>query len=238
MSPFVRPQLSASATLVSYSPRGRGRLRESSVVQLPKVDSTFAEEAVIARQIVESIRQGSREAEGKMVARYSRGLRYLLARRLGDDERARDLLQETFCIAIEKLRRIELENPERLAGYLRGIAVRVAQNAARKKVREPLPVDNDLVTAMADQAPSALRRVAAEEAGVAVRKVLDELPQSRDRELLLRLYVYDQDREEICRALGLSRLHFNRVLYRAKARLKKLLEEMDPAMERGSGDES
>ena len=46
----------------------------------------------------------------------------------------------------------------------------------------------------------------------------------RDRDLLIRFYVYDQDKQEICRALGLDSLHFNRVLFRAKARFRKILE--------------
>ena len=50
------------------------------------------------------------------------------------------------------------------------------------------------------------------------------MPVERDRDLLIRLYVYDQDKEEICRELGLDSLHFNRVLFRAKGRFKKILE--------------
>ena len=47
----------------------------------------------------------------------------------------------------------------------------------------------------------------------------------RDREILRRFYVEDQDKEDICRALNLDSLHFNRVLFRAKKRFRKLLEK-------------
>jgi DNA-directed RNA polymerase specialized sigma24 family protein len=51
------------------------------------------------------------------------------------------------------------------------------------------------------------------------------MPVERDRELLIRFYVHDQDKQKICRELGLKSLHFNRVLFRAKNRFRKLLEE-------------
>ena len=160
-----------------------------------------------------------------MVDRYSRGLRYLLVRRIGDDERARDLLQETFCIAIEKLRNKPLDSPERLAGYLRGIAIRVALNAGRRRSREPYPIDTQAVSAIPDHEPRQFQQIAKEQTTSAVHKLLNAMPVERDRELLIRLYVYDQDRKEICRALGLDSLHFNRVLFRAKGRFRKILEE-------------
>ena len=118
-----------------------------NVIEFKRTEPAFAEEARIAIEIVRGIRAGEGSAEADMVQRYSRGLGYLLARRIGDDERARDLLQETFCIAIEKLRKTDLDNPERLAGYLRGIAVRVALNAGRRRNREPYPMEIEAVAA-------------------------------------------------------------------------------------------
>jgi len=160
-----------------------------------------------------------------MVERYSRGLRFLLARRIGDDERARDLLQETFCIAIEKLRNTDLDNPERLAGYLRGIAIRVALNAGRQRNREPFSIDIEAVASIPDAEPRQFQQVSNDQTQAAVRKLLETMPVKRDRDLLIRFYVYDQDKDEICRALGLDSLHFNRVLFRAKGRFRKIVEK-------------
>jgi len=179
----------------------------------------------MATRIVQGIRDGDTGAEADMVKRYSRGLGYLLARRIGDDERARDLLQDTFSIAIEKLREIKLDNPERLAGYLRGIAIRVALNAGRRRNREPYPMAIEAVAAIPDSEPRQFQHIAREQTLSAVHTLLESMPVERDRELLLRFYVYDQDKQEISRALGLDSLHFNRVLFRAKGRFRKLLEK-------------
>jgi RNA polymerase sigma-70 factor (ECF subfamily) len=206
-------------------------LPSATVIPLHKRDSSLEEEARIASDIALGIREGDSGAESRMVERYSRGLRYLLSRRIGDDERARDLLQETFCIAIEKLRKIKLDNPARLAGYLRGIAIRVALNANRKRNHEPYPIDIDTVAAIPDSEPRQFQQVSNDQTLVAVRLLLDTMPVERDRDLLIRFYVYDQDKQEICHALGLNSLHFNRVLFRAKARFRKILEKSPESAE-------
>ena len=188
-------------------------------------DEALAEEVRIATRLVESIRNGDSAAETELVERYSRGLSYVLKRRINDDERARDLLQETLLIAIAKLREVELDNPGRLAGYLRGIAIRVTQNARRKRDREPTPIDNELVEAFTDQAAGPFARLSVDESRAAVHHLIDRLPTPRDRELLRRFYTEEQDKQDICAALDLSSEHFNRVLYRAKQRFRKIVEE-------------
>jgi len=203
-------------------------LSPASVMALRASDPALEEEAHTAARIVRGFCGSPEErarCEAEMVERYSRGLEYLLARQIGDGERARDLLQETFCIAIEKLRNTEIEQPERLAGYLRGIAIRVALNAGRRSRREPIGLDSAAIEAVPHKERRQFQHVADEETQAAVHKILQSMPVERDRELLIRFYVYDQDKQEICRELGLNSLHFNRVLFRAKGRFRKLLEK-------------
>ena len=45
----------------------------------------------------------------------------------------------------------------------------------------------------------------------------------RDREILIRTYLQDEDKTLICEALGVDSAHYNRVLFRAKQRFKDLL---------------
>ena len=53
--------------------------------------------------------------------------------------------------------------------------------------------------------------------------MLDELPVQRDREILLRFYLNDEDKDSICAGLGVDSTHFNRVLFRAKERFRELV---------------
>jgi RNA polymerase sigma-70 factor (ECF subfamily) len=57
-----------------------------------------------------------------------------------------------------------------------------------------------------------------------VKQVLADLSLERDRQLLYRFYVGEDDKEEICRDLKLTSLQFNRVLHRARERFRELFE--------------
>lgn len=225
-----------AARLGAALPQSRQSLREpgaglasAQVVPLHRQDPALQEEARVTAAIVQGIRAGDEGAESRLVEHYSSGLRYLLIRRIRDEERARDLLQDTFYIAIAKLRETDLDNPERLAGYLRGIAIRVALNAGRRRQREPYGMEIDAIAQIPDREPGQFEQVAREQTLAAVQKLLKTMPMKRDRELLTRFYVQDQDKQEICDALGLDSLHFNRVLFRAKKRFRKLLEASERA---------
>ena len=51
------------------------------------------------------------------------------------------------------------------------------------------------------------------------------MPAARDRDILVRFYLNDEAKEEICRELRLSEEHFNRVIFRARNRFRELLEQ-------------
>ena len=57
--------------------------------------------------------------------------------------------------------------------------------------------------------------------------LFDELRMERDRQILLRYWVYDEDKESICSALGIPEDHFHRVIHRAKVRFRELLHKAD-----------
>ena len=62
------------------------------------------------------------------------------------------------------------------------------------------------------------------------------MPVKRDREILTRFYVEDQDKDEICTALNLDSLHFNRVLFRARKRFRKILEKSAGLSDMAAGE--
>jgi RNA polymerase sigma-70 factor (ECF subfamily) len=56
--------------------------------------------------------------------------------------------------------------------------------------------------------------------------VLEALPSDRDRKVLYRFYIADDEKEQICADLEVSSGHFNQILCRARERYKKLFEDM------------
>ena len=180
-------------------------------------------EAQISADFVKRIGQGDRRAEEELVRRYQRGLIYLLKRRTRDPQLALDLTQETFRIAIEKLRQSPIEQIDRVGAYLRGTALNLASADVRKYARRATTVDSDAVDAAADSVAGPFDQVSTDQVQRLVRKLLDELPVQRDREILVKTYLRDEDKSAICEALGIDSAHYNRVLFRAKQRFRELL---------------
>lgn len=174
-------------------------------------------------ELAQRIGRGDRSAEAELFERYGRGVLYLLKRKTRDPELALDLRQETFRVAIEHLRAHGLKEAERIGAYLRGIAVNLAIADARKTTRRATTADSEAVELVADPAASPVESVSSEQVREAVRSLLAELPVARDREILVRFYLEDEDKESICAGLGVDSAHFNRVLFRAKQRFGELV---------------
>lgn len=58
-----------------------------------------------------------------------------------------------------------------------------------------------------------------------MRQVIQELGTSRDRDILLRFYIAEEDKDRISADFGLSSLQFNRVLHRARERYREIYKE-------------
>jgi len=181
-------------------------------------------EPQVSAELVTRIGAGDHSAEEEMVLRYSRGLLYLLRRRTRDEALARDIRQDAFCIALKNLRRAPLNNPESLAAYLRGTAIKLLSADYRKTVRHHTDADSELIARTADEGAGPFENVSQKQVARAVRALLEELRVPRDREILVRLYLRDEDRDTICKALGIDAEHFTKVLFRAKGRFRTLLE--------------
>jgi RNA polymerase sigma-70 factor (ECF subfamily) len=180
-------------------------------------------EVAIATRLVRRIAAGDCAAEGELVERYSQGVLFLLQHRAGP-ELAEDLHQETFRIALERLRERGLDDPAGLSFYLRGIARNLALAEWRKTGRRRTEASDEKLAEAVHPGPSPLSAVLLDEEAETVRRLIGELSADRDRQLLLRFYVAEEEKERICADLGLDSLHFNRVLFRAHQRFKKLLE--------------
>jgi len=187
-----------------------------------------------AADLVRRISDGDRKAESRLVELHSRGLSYLLLHLTGDRSLSDDLHQETFRIVLEKIRRGELREPEKLAGFIRSTARNLSIAEFRKAARRPELEDVSAIggpAEPADPAPNPLSRILQEEDRRCVRQVLGELPSERDRELLYRFHIAEEPKAEICEALDLSSRQFNLALHRARRRFKQLVEKSAPQLQ-------
>lgn len=176
--------------------------------------------------LVRRIEQGDRGAEEQLVELYGEGLAFLLRRWTRDREAAEDVYQETFRRALEKLRGRELRDPLSLPSFLRGLARNLAidhyRGQSRRSGRERSI--NDALDPPDDRLGQ-LGTMLREEKIALVRRLVSELPRPRDREVLLRFYVQEEDKQRIQSDLGLTSTELNMVLFRARRRCQALFEE-------------
>ena len=150
------------------------------------------------------------------------GLQLLLARVTRDRELAADILQDAVVTALQKLRAGEISDRAQLDGYVYRVALNHFRNHLRKDKSHVS--DRDAPAALADTAARELPESLGQAQWARVAKqLLNEIRPARDRELLVRFYLNEESKEQICEDFGLSDLHFNRVLFRARSRFKELL---------------
>lgn len=174
-----------------------------------------------AAGIAQRIQQGDVAAEALLVTRFGRGLRVVIRHASSDPAVAEDLFQETFRLALERIRAGALRDPGQVAAFLAGLARTLATEHFRRLRRAPRE-DASVLEWMAAPGGSSLDVVVRREEARLVAATLESLPTDRDREVLRRFYLTMDDKDLICADLGLTRLQFNRVLYRARERFREL----------------
>lgn len=154
------------------------------------------------------------------------GLRLLLIKKVRDPHTAADLLNGAIVKSLEHLSANRIGNPDQLAGWVYRVAINDLRNHMRnmhtrsdvrsgEEALESLPGDRDASDGAAETKLAAL-----------VRAVIEQLPTERDRVIVRRFYLDEADKEEICREQdNLSPLHFDKVIHRARVRMKELLQK-------------
>lgn len=178
-------------------------------------------------QLAARIANGDADAREELRDRYYDQVRLMMSVRCcGDRAQAEDLVNETFRILLENLGRNMLRNHAALPAYV----VRTARNVwiahvRRERSRGTFP-DTDALDAQpaADLSPE--ERYAQEQLARLVHEAIAGLRVARDREVVRRYFLFDQDKQVICRLLDLSSSNFDNVIWRAKARLRKILNDV------------
>ena len=173
-----------------------------------------------AEELVRRILAGDQSAEALMVNKYQRGLKLVLFRQ-GGASLIEDVCQETWRVVLEKVRANAIREPAKLSAFI----VQIGRNQLimhNRKLRKTEEYDHEVEVIPGKHDPSSdyeqmrLREM--------VSQALLSLDTDRDREVLRRFYLSEEEKSKICADLELTPEHFSRVLYRAKARFRALLE--------------
>ena len=183
-------------------------------------------------RVVSAALGGDRQAETRMLVALRPGVLAVL--RFGAFHRwvdAEDLTQETLQVVVERVRARTIDDPRKVFAFAAATARNLALNAARKMLRQQTVVDSQLVDEIAqnlEMEPNELSDSDDRHLAQSVMALLDELPTARDRQVLIRFYLDGSDKQSLCEEFGLSPKHFDRVLMRARSRLRTIIERRAP----------
>lgn len=164
----------------------------------------------------------SRAELDALIAREYWGLRKLLERHTRDPELAADLINDAICTAWEKWQAGEIAQPGLIAGFVFRVAMNLLRNHRRSvgDQEHRRAGERQLETLQAEPEADSMDQGIAKK----VRRILESMTPVRDRNVIVRFYLQEEDRASICRDLGLTAEQFSRVLHRARRRLLELAQ--------------
>ena len=163
----------------------------------------------------------NRESVERLLVTGYPGLLSLLRRKARDPQLAADLLNEAIVVALNNFDSGRVGDPSNIGGYVFQVAMNLLRNHRRS------------------YAGSASRRAEASEENLAgfavageveddwaqrVRKLIDSLPTPRDRAIIKRFYLDEEDKSSICSELKVTSLQFDQIIFRARKRLLQIFE--------------
>jgi RNA polymerase sigma-70 factor (ECF subfamily) len=188
----------------------------ATALEIPVEGEDWGELATLVRRA----QGGDREAFGRLVEQFQRTVHAICLRRLGNPSEALELTQEVF---LHVMRRIDqLREPERFAGWLRQVTVRMAINRATRRTAPP-SVETVVLEAACERRDDPLDAMISRERaqrlweGLARLKVID-------RETLVAFYIQGQSLIEMAERLDAPLGTIKRRLHTARKRLKAELE--------------
>lgn len=182
-------------------------------------------------ELVRRIAAHDEDAVEDFYGQWQQGVRWYFCRHLGPhdlDDRVHDVLVD----AVVAIQRGQLREPDRLVGFVRGIARHRICEAIKERVAERQRdtsgyhdekyAEGHLDT-LAAPGPSACSDLLQQEQVAVMRAAITERS-DRDRQVLERFYLLGQSQEEICAAMELTDTQFRLQKSRAKARLMQAVQ--------------
>src|SRR5262244_2591994 len=134
--------------------------------------------------LVARIASGDRRAEEELIGRYRRGVSVILGTLVEQRALVEDLRQESFRIALEKIRKGDVREPERLSGFICSVARNLAIQYFRQPSQREVTVSEEAAELLIDSAPSPIHNLLREENGRIVRQVLSDVRPKRYQDIL------------------------------------------------------
>lgn len=199
----MRPTVQVLHCVTLQAPQGR-------YLQFQSFDAAY----------LERLRAADFRTEQHFVAYFSALIQIKLRSRLQAREAIEDVRQETFSRFFVALRGGKILQPERLGAFVNSICNNVLLEHYRSGTRND-SLDDGQDRDFPAPGKDPLGTLTSKQAEEKIRQILQKLSE-RDRQLLRRVFLEEQDKDEICREFGVDREYLRVLLHRAKKSFKSL----------------
>jgi RNA polymerase sigma-70 factor (ECF subfamily) len=165
---------------------------------------------------IQRLAESDPETVDDFIRHFSPLLAAKVRRRAFSGERVEEATQETFRRVLAAVRTACIEDSQALGSFVLGTCDNVLSETFRRDIREGGNLSDNMISRT--PLPDAI--LLTEEHCALVRRIVDEMPE-RDRIAIKLFYFEEQDKDEICRTLGVSRENLRLVLFRARERFEK-----------------
>lgn len=176
-------------------------------------------------KLVTLAQTGHREAFGDLVQAFESSVFSVVLRRLRNRAEAHEVTQDVLIQAMRKLH--QLREPERFAGWLKRIAVRMSINRAVRRPNET-QCGQETFGALSAERQNPLDHLLQSEAASQVRGGLDRL-REMDRETLIAFYFKGHSLKQMSADFDSPIGTIKRRLHTARNRLRQELESLQPS---------
>lgn len=164
------------------------------------------------------------------------GVRAMILRMTRDIHLTHDLTQEVMIAVVVAIREGRVKQPEALAGYVHETARHIVYAAGRKMRPVTLDVLPESDAAWGDAPRTPLEQCEDDELRRLAHEVLQELPAQRDRDLIVGFYIDGVGKAELMQRLQLTADQFDKVIFRARTRMRDRLREKLNDKRKGVGE--
>jgi RNA polymerase sigma-70 factor (ECF subfamily) len=174
-------------------------------------------------ELVERIKSGEPGYIDDLYQLFSKGVRFYLRRHLGQQDLDHQV-HDAFALVVQAIRRGELREPERLPGFVRTIVRRQVAAHIDKAHTFREPVDLESSARVADPRENPGQSDILRQRVELIKRVLAEFT-DRDREILTRFYLREQNQNQICAEMSITENQLRLLKSRANARIEQLCKE-------------
>jgi RNA polymerase sigma-70 factor (ECF subfamily) len=174
------------------------------------------------KRMVGRIMSGDARGQAELYKYFSRGIRFFIMHQVRNPDDVDDEVHRIFLIVVEQILKGKVREPDRLPAYAHAVAKNQLNRYIRGLVqdrRNDTAIDISTVASEATRDPE---RLAIDEQEARIARRIYMSIKKRPREVLMRFYLGEQTREQICREMDLSFTQFRLIKSRTKALFVKL----------------